>query len=285
MEIAAPAKINLYLRVIKKLEDGYHQIETIFERISILDRVKAELSSSGTSISCSDENIPTGEESLLGRTVRSFRQRASLQEDFRVHIEKNIPVSAGMGGGSSDAAAVLILLNQLAGAPLGALELAEIGASLGADIPFFLSGYSYARGTGRGDVIEKVEDDRQLWHVVVTPPFGVSTKEVYGKIPAFTLTKNRLVDKMFTAFLRSNNIKGIPENFRNDLQDIVLREFPSLKRVFTALRSAGARGVLLSGSGPTVFGIFDREKADDAARYIRGEFPEDKWRIQTARTY
>jgi 4-diphosphocytidyl-2-C-methyl-D-erythritol kinase len=285
MVFTAPAKINLYLEVIGKMEDGYHEIETFFERISILDRIEIEPSREGTVVRCDDPRVPTDEESLLARTIKAFREASGKTEDFRVSLEKNIPMSAGMGGGSSDAACLLKGLNEMTGSPLEEDELLGIGRSLGADVPFFLTGYSFARGTGRGDIIKKLEKRQDLWHVVVNPPFEVATKDVYNKTSAFTLTKDRGVDKMISAFLSGNNIKGIAENLRNDLQDIVLREFPSLEQVFSELRKAGAEGVLLSGSGPTVFGIFTREKAEKAAETIQRVFSAEAWRVYLAQTY
>jgi 4-diphosphocytidyl-2-C-methyl-D-erythritol kinase len=286
MVFTAPAKINLYLEVIGKMNDGYHEIETFFERISILDRIEIEPSRDGrTIIRCDDPRVPTGEESLLGRTIRAFREASGKTEDFSVSLEKNIPLSAGMGGGSSDAASFLRGLNEMTGFPLEEDELFGIGRSLGADIPFFLAGCSFARGTGRGDVIKKLEKRQDLWHVVVNPPFEVATKDIYNKTSAFALTKGRGVDKMISAFLSGNNIKGIAENLRNDLQDIVLREFPVLEKVFSGLREAGAEGVLLSGSGPTVFGIFSREKSEKAAETIQQMFSGENWRVYVAQTY
>ncbi|MGB2601373.1 MAG: 4-(cytidine 5'-diphospho)-2-C-methyl-D-erythritol kinase [Candidatus Omnitrophota bacterium] len=285
MEVTAPAKINLYLRVVRKLDDGYHEIETLFERISIFDRIVIEPSQNGTIIQCDDPKVPTDEESLLGKTVKAFREESGKKEDFYISLEKNIPISAGMGGGSSDAAALLKGMNEMTGSPLEKEALLKIGRTLGADIPFFLSGCSFGHGTGRGDIIEKLETPHDLWHVVVNPPFEVATKDVYSKTSAFALTKNRGVDRMISAFSIGNNIKEIAENLRNDLQDIVLREFPSLEQVFSELREAGAEGVLLSGSGPTVFGIFTRGKAEKTAEDIKRVFSGENWRVYVARTY
>ena len=286
MVFTAPAKINLYLEVIGKMDDGYHEIDTLFERISILDRIEIEPSRDGrTVIRCGDSRVPTGEDSLLDRTIKFFREASGKTEDFNVSLEKNIPVSAGMGGGSSDAATLLKGLNEMTGFPLEEDELLGIGRRLGADVPFFLAGCSFARGTGRGDIVKELGKRQDLWHVVVNPPFEVATKDIYNKTSAFTLTKDRGVDKMISAFLSGNNIKGIAENLRNDLQGIVLREFPSLEQVFSELRGTGAEGVLLSGSGPTVFGIFTREQAEKAAETVQRVFSGEGWRVYVAQTY
>jgi 4-diphosphocytidyl-2-C-methyl-D-erythritol kinase len=287
MIITAPAKINLYLKVLSKRDDGYHQIETFFERISIFDRLSIEsVRDSSTTIVCDDSRVPLGEESLMGRIARAFREKSGKKVHFYVKLEKNIPLGAGLGGGSSDAAALLKGMNSLTGFPLDEAALYEVSSQLGADIPFFVSEGSFARGTERGDIIQKVETDLEIWHILVTPPFEVSTRDIYNKISAFGLTNNRGVDRMFTAFLKQGNISGIAENLCNDLQAVTLRDFPTLEHVFSVLKTEGAKGVLLSGSGPTVFGIFGHEEVIKAEEKVRHVFPaEEGWKVFTARTY
>ncbi len=285
MFITAPAKINLYLRVIRKMDDGYHEIETLFERISIYDRISVEPARDRTTMICDDSRVPTGENSLLGRTVSAFNKSRGKDSYFRVAVEKNIPVGAGLGGGSSDAAALLKGLNRISGYPLDRKAMLDISRALGADVPFFLSDCSFGVGKGRGDIIEKVEAPLDIWHVIVKPPFGISTKEAYGKVSAFGLTKNMGVDKMVTVFLDGNDIGGLAENLRNDLQEIVLRDFPVLNNVLSELRTSGARGALLSGSGSAVFGIFERAGVIKAARRMGEIFPPGEgWKVYVART-
>lgn len=286
MILTAPAKVNLCLKVIRRREDGYHDIETIFERVSVFDSVSIEPVKGSTRITCDDPAVPVDEQSLMGRAVSAFRSRSGAEGHFRIDVKKNIPVSAGLGGGSSDAAAILSGLNQLAGSPLTRDELMLLGRELGADIPFFLSGASFACGSGRGDIIHPISSEAKLWHVMVKPPFGSDTKDVYGRLSAFDLTKEGSVDRMFTAFLSKNDIDGIAENLCNDLQIIVLRDFPVLGQVFSALGEAGAKGMLLSGSGSTVFGLFGREQAEKAAEKLRSAFkPEKGWKVFVAGTF
>jgi len=285
MEFAAPAKINLYLEVLKKREDGFHQIETLFERISIKDKLSIEEVSRETVVECQDPGVPTGEDSLLFRSIKLFTEKSQSTSKFRVSVEKNIPIGAGLGGGSTDAATVLMGLNEISGFPLEKEDLLEMARRLGSDVPFFIENSSFAIGTERGDVIRSLESEVKLWHVIINPPFELKTSSVYEKVPAFGLTKPGGVDRMFSAFLRENNINKISENLHNDLQTIVLRDFPSLGKVFTHLKEEGAQGVLLSGSGPTVFGLFSEEKAPQAAEKLRKIFTErDAWRIYIAHT-
>jgi 4-diphosphocytidyl-2-C-methyl-D-erythritol kinase len=286
MEFTAPAKLNLYLRVVGRRDDGYHQIETLFERISILDRIDIELSDRETEIISTDPTIPTGEDSLIGRTLSAFKAVTGDRSCFRIKLEKNIPVGAGLGGGSSDAAALLKGLNTLTGSPLDKETLMRIARPLGADVPFFIEETPFGLGRGRGDIIEAVETDLELAHIVINPPLYVSTKEIYAKVSPLGLTTGDAWDKMLTLFLLGKDIKGIAQNLRNDLQQIVLQEFPALARVFSALRSHGAEGVIMSGSGPTVFGVFKEDLVPEASDRICREFPEvEGWRVYTPRTY
>jgi len=286
MEFTAPAKVNLFLNILSRREDGYHEIETLFEKISISDRISVETASSGTRISCTDPQVPVGGGSLMMRTVEAFNRKAHSDFCFKVEIEKNIPVGAGLGGGSSDAAALLKAMNEMTGYPLDRASLMEVAGLLGADVPVFISEASFAFGKGRGDIIEEVDADLEIWHVMVNPPFEMSTKAAYERVSDFPLTKKKGADKMFTAFLQEKDVRGIVANLRNDLQENALRKFPVLCQVFSELEKAGAEAVLLSGSGPTVFGIFQKTKAEKACCELSRVFPpEDDWKVWADRTY
>lgn len=286
MILTAPAKINLYLGVTGKRSDGYHEIETVFERISLADKILVEPVKEPTLITSTDPSVPTDSNSLLGRAVSEFKKAAKSELNFKIGLEKNIPIGAGLGGGSSDAATLLKGLNEVAGFPLEKDDLLSIGKSLGADIPFFINEYHFAIGRGRGDEIEKIETPLQLSHILINPPFEVSTKEAYGKVGAFNLTNNRGVDRILSAFFDKKDSGTIANNLRNDLQQVVLRDFPDLNNVFSELKKSGAQGVLLSGSGPTVFGIFEEEKIENASKNLNEVFPREKgWRVLAARTY
>ncbi len=287
MNVTAPAKINLYLKVINKCEDGYHNIETLFERISILDHISVEISENdSTSIECDHPQVPTGPDSLLSKTVESFKKAAGIKHNFNISLKKTIPIGAGLGGGSSDAAAVLNGLNEITGYPLEKKVLMKIGGELGADIPFFITNHKMATGTGRGDVITKVENVPDVWHILINPPFEVSTRDVYSKVVPFGLTKSRGIDRMVTDFLKGGDIEAIGRNLHNDLQDIVLEEYPVLKKVVLEIKKTGASGVLLSGSGPTVFGVFDKQQVFKAEKELKKIFTAEKgWRVYAAFTY
>jgi 4-diphosphocytidyl-2-C-methyl-D-erythritol kinase len=288
MEITAPAKVNLYLRVIRKRPDGYHDIETLFERISIFDRINiVGVPQEEAAITCSDPAVPVGDDSLMGRTVAYFLEKSGVPDRFHISLEKNIPVAAGLGGGSSDAAALLSGLNAVSGGVLAEEELFDIARRLGADVPFFLRNCSFATGRGRGDEVETADIPVKIWHVLVNPPFEVSTKDIYSRVSAFGLTNDMAVDKIISTLPGTEGLGPLTKNLHNDLQAIVLREFPSLREVFSELKALGASGTLLSGSGPTVFGVFEEEEkaAEAAGKLERIFWAADGWRIYTACTY
>ncbi len=285
MDIMAPAKLNLYLEVEGQREDGYHEIKTLFERVSVYDRMSVELSPAGTTIETSDPGIPTGPGSLLFDTISSFKVASGINADFSVRIEKNIPIGAGMGGGSSDVASLLISLNRITGNRLSSDTLLEIGGSLGADVPFFLTGASFGLGTGRGDIVRTVETGPKLGHVIVNPPLQVSTKMIYDRVPGFTLTKDDAWDRILALFLGKKDPGFLTGYLRNDLQQIALQEYRFLGDVISFLTRLGAQKALMTGSGPTIFGIFDAEFIDEAESEARKRFPEKEgWKVFAAYT-
>lgn len=284
MDITAYSKLNLYLKIIRKRSDGFHEIETLFERISLFDRLSIKPSAKRTTIICDNPLVPVDNKSLLGRTVEKFKERYKKNIHFDISLKKRIPIGAGLGGASSDAAALLKGLNKLTGVFLEKDELLEIGRTLGADVPFFLCGYKFGLGKGRGDIIEKISIPVKLWHVLITPPFGILTKEIYAKVSDFGLTNERGVDRIITAFLEERDLAAA-KNFRNDLQTIVLRSFPMLEEVFRRLNEAGSKGVLLSGSGSTVFGIFKPDEAVRASVKLKSFFSKKQgWQVNVACT-
>jgi len=265
MDVTAPAKVNLFLKVVGKREDGYHDIETVFERISLRDTISVDKSSGATVITCDDPSIPIDADSLVGRAVSCFKKAYPPAGYFRIHVRKNIPVGAGLGGGSSDAAAIVGALNEISGRPLDEEALLRISSGLGADVPFFLKNIKFGHGTERGDTVKEIKTDIQLAHILINPGIRVSTESVYNRYDScFGLTNAPPVDKMVSAFLVKSNENELAKNLHNDLQTIVLQDYPVVKKSLTVLEEAGAMGVLMSGSGSTVFGIFDPGKVERA---------------------
>ena len=176
--LRAPAKINLYLRVLGKRPDGYHELETVFERVDLADELAFEASRE-LALTCDDPSLPCGEDNLVLRAARLLQQATGCGAGARIHLTKRIPIAAGLGGGSSDAAAAMVGLNQLWNLWLESSHLMELGASLGSDVPFFLAPTAFAVGRGRGEQCEPLPPEPPLVHVLVVPPERLSTREVY----------------------------------------------------------------------------------------------------------
>jgi 4-diphosphocytidyl-2-C-methyl-D-erythritol kinase len=275
LTVPAPAKVNWYLAVGRKRADGFHEIETLFVRLRLADKITLVPRSSGIRIVTS-ARLPKGPRNLAYRAAALLREEAGVRHGVEIRLQKRIPAEAGLGGGSSDAAAVLLGLNRLWRLGLSRKRLAVLGARIGSDVPFFVSGAVYALGHGRGEKITPVASRRRLWHVLVKPPFGVSTRDAYAEYarlaarrPA-SLTPPRGGAKILVRFLQDRRFKELPDGFFNSLEVALNKRLRSISEIKAALARAGAAAALLSGSGSTVFGVFEKEsQARKAARLMR----------------
>ncbi len=256
--LSVPAKLNLFLYVLGKRPDGYHELFTCFHKVTLYDNLYLELFPGRGDVNIEvtpDDIIPTDNRNICFRAAKHFFDSVGHNWDVNIRIEKNIPVGAGMGGGSSDAAGVLLLLNSLCKAGLDQDALKDIGAELGADVPFFLFDFVSAIGTGTGTDIYPVTVP-EFWYVLIRPNFSVSTAWVYNN---FVLTTGR--DD--TIFAVDQDIKTLLWN--NDLEKVVESTYPQIKHLKTALLRSGAVASLMTGSGSVVYGAFDnRLKAEQA---------------------
>jgi 4-diphosphocytidyl-2-C-methyl-D-erythritol kinase len=260
----SPAKINLHLRVLKKREDGYHDINTLMQRIDLYDEMIFSPIDRGVVISCPDSFLPENEKNIAYRAAHAFLSHASWPLGIHITIKKRIPVSAGLGGGSSNAATTLMALNELLEFRYTTDDLMKMGSPLGADVPFFIFGKT-AWATGIGNRLQSVEGIPPLWFVLINPSFEVSTKMVYENLN-FRLTKRMLKYKSFSLSTLEDLVKGL----YNDLEKVTLNLYPVLQNLKDLLLNQGAHGALMSGSGPTVFGIFtEEEKASKAEETLR----------------
>lgn len=249
MTVNAPAKVNLVLRVHGKRADGFHEIETLMAEVSLWDTLIIELSSGeGVTFTCSDAALPVDGTNLVCRAVAAFQRRSGFSGGVRVHLEKRIPHGAGLGGGSSDAAAVLRELNRLVGAGLTTRDLEELGAEIGSDVPFFIRG-NPAWCRGRGEIVEPLKErlaDGEV--IVVKPPFPVPTAWAYGM-----WAKGKVDGSSATSAGRHGSIE-----LMNDLEGVVFSKYlllPVLKRWLQ--RQDGVRAALMSGSGAAVIAFLD----------------------------
>lgn len=274
LTVQAPAKVNLCLRVLGRRPDGFHELATLMQPLDLCDTLHLSLGGPGLSLSCNQSQLEA--DNLVLRAARGFF--AALGQAARAYfiLQKRIPVAAGLGGGSSDAAAALLALNALHGQALAPEELVGLAASLGVDVPFFLGGAT-ALCSGVGEVVRPWPEFPLLDYVLVNPGFPLPTAGVYQEF-----------DLQWTNAAGRTKINRPPGDYSpglaflvNDLEQVALRAHPVLGRIKKALAGCGALGCLMSGSGPTVFGVFaDAAQAGRAARRIRRE---GRWWVRACR--
>ncbi len=264
MVVLAPAKINRFLYILDRLPNGYHEILTMYEKVALFDKLEIEASNdTETSIRIKCPSwLPSGPDNLVYKAAEAFTKAARLKIAITVQIEKEIPSGGGLGGGSSDAAVTLNTLNELSGKPLGPEQLFDIGSRLGADVPFFLTDWPCAIGTGTGTNLQPCSAESN-WYVLVFPDFSVSTRWAYKN---FKLTRKSDI----TIFDRRRLLTG--NLWQNDLEEPVCARYPQLFTIKKSLLRAGAEASLMSGSGSTVFGVFeDKDKATRGAASVTAE--------------
>ena len=259
--LTSPAKVNLSLTVLGKRPDGFHDIHSIMQPLTLSDEIDLVLTGGdAVTVTCAHPGVPTDERNLAHRAATLFQRETGRRCGVAIAIHKRIPVAAGLGGGSSNAATVLMGLDRLLGTACGEERLREMGARLGSDVPFFIL-RSSAIARGRGEVLEKITLP-PYWYILYNPPFAVSAAWAYENL---NLTKSSSDIKI----PNSEEVRGIGERMgdflRNDLEKAVLEAHPELKEIKDLLHGAGAGGELMSGSGPTLFGLFFDEKSARSA--------------------
>ena len=297
LTIPAPAKINLSLRVLGKRADGFHEIETVFARLDLADELIFEAADSGISMTCSDPSLSCGEDNLVGKAARALQQAGGISQGARIHLIKRVPIAAGLGGGSSDAASTLLGLTELWKLRVSSSRLMELAAGIGSDVPFFLCQAPYAIGRGRGERCEPVSSTLAVCVVLVVPRAALSTKAVYEdvdrdvvqrpliKMPGlqaghFDLTASAASITMVAHALRNGSLRELAQALANDLAPAAIRRCPVIARIQTLLRDLRCLGVCLSGSGPAVFGLCtDERHAQDMAHALKRR-GDPAWRVE-----
>lgn len=269
MRLKAPAKINWFLTVVSKREDGYHDIMSLMQCISLYDDLVFE--HSGIIEVISDLDIPL-EDNLVYKAASLLKQYTSYGGGARIILKKDIPVSAGLGGGSSDAAYTLLGLNKLWNLGLNNKELSLIGIRVGSDVPFFLNGPS-AFVEGRGEKVTPLKINSSTVFLLVKPPVSVSTAWAYsyfGRLSNGELTKKRVNIKLFYQTLKKQDLASLNTMLHNDLERVVVERYPVVGNIKDRMLEKGAVISAMSGSGPTVFGVFDsRDTAKKAAKSMK----------------
>jgi len=261
--VRCPAKVNLYLRVVGRRPDGYHEVVTVMQPLTLADTLTVSLAGEGVSLRCDRRDLPPGEENLVWRAARQFQEETGLAPGISLRLAKGIPVAAGLGGGSSDAAGTLLALNELTGRPLPPDHLHRLASRLGADVPFFLA-REPAVGRGTGTQLSPVTL-LPYWYLLVNPGVPLSTRWVYENLD--------LTAGLTTPAAEAWDPEHPETWVGNDLGTVALKRFPELAELLAGLRQAGARCQGISGSGPTLFGLFPtREAAQQAGLRLRRTF-------------
>lgn len=264
----AYAKINLGLDVLRRRDDGYHEVKMIMQTVDICDELFFEKTTQpGIVLSTDREDLPVDGSNLVYKAANLLFQDKGIEAGIRIVLKKRIPVAAGMAGGSSDAAAAMLGLNELYGMGYTVCELQQLGVRLGADIPYCLTGGTML-SEGIGEILTPLPPPPPCYLVVAKPDIDVSTGFVYGNLHADSLTYHPDIDGMVRA-LHERNLKGITDRLGNVLETVTTREYPVINTLKELLINQGAENALMSGSGPTVFGIFTKQDtAGQAARAV-----------------
>ncbi len=263
MLIRANAKINLSLDIVGKREDGYHLLEMVMQSIDLHDEVQLDEVEEGIVLECDKNYIPLDNRNIAYKAAELLMRTFNIKRGVSIKISKNIPVAAGLAGGSTDAAAVLKGMNELFKLDLTEEELMALGLQLGADVPFCIKGGT-CLCTGIGENIEVLEPFKDQIVLLVKPPFGVSTREAYGGFELDKIKKHVETQKLISA-MHSRDLSLMNYHMRNLLENVILRKHPMVKNLKQNLMRLGAITSLMSGSGPTVYGLFDDlEKAKNA---------------------
>lgn len=275
MKIFSPAKINLFLQVLGKRSDGYHDLMSLMCCIGLYDTVSLTFGVKNIVVSCHHPGVPEDDKNLAFGAAHLFLKTLNKNEGVNIVIQKQIPVAAGLGGGSSNAAAVFLGLNRYYGYPFSTEELMSMGLSIGADVPFFIF-QKPAIATGIGEKLEAYQNLKNLKILLVFPDISVSTADVYKKLN-LGLTK---CEKKLKSFLLNKQRFDPRYHLCNDLEAVTASTYPVIKTVKEALLSHGALGALMTGSGPTIFGLFSDSNA--ALKASQALFRIHKWETYLA---
>jgi 4-diphosphocytidyl-2-C-methyl-D-erythritol kinase len=282
VERLSPCKVNLLLNILGRRPDGYHALETVMQPVALFDRIEFNRGGTGVALTCDHPELPVDRTNLVVRAAELFCAEAGVTDGIRLHLEKRIPLAAGLGGGSGNAATALVGLNALFGNPVPEDRLASLAAQLGSDVPFFLQPQP-ALATGRGEQVQPLDGFPALegaWLLLIHPGFGISTAWAYQSLTRFPQALHgqpgraqRLVE-----LLRNRPLAEAARGFYNSLEAPAFDKYPILALYQEQLRDAGAAGVLMSGSGSTTFALAANE---NAARVLhesfRSRFGDTAW--------
>ena len=257
IKIAAPAKINLFLEILGKRQDGYHEIETVMQEVSLFDYIYMENYDKNVVFTCSNPKLSAGEDNLVVKAVRLLQNESKTYRGVKIHLDKRIPIGAGLGGGSSDAVATLVGLNKLWRIGYDEKQLMSLAGKLGSDTPFFVVGNT-AICKGRGEIVTPYPINVSYNYIIIYPRFEVNTAMVYKNFKN-SLTKNLKDVSFFMREFISGNPNKLGAILHNRLEDVVFKLYPDLEKIKKALSKFNFCGVLLSGSGSALYGLCKEE--------------------------
>jgi 4-diphosphocytidyl-2-C-methyl-D-erythritol kinase len=281
MIVTAPAKINLYLEIINKRPDGYHNIESVMHTVSLFDILEfTELQEDKIELVCDNADLFDSKKNLVYKAAEKVKEKYNITTGVKIKLTKNIPMGAGLGGGSSDAAATIVALNKIWKINDDIKNLELLGATLGADVPFFMTG-GVAKISGIGDVVEKINTKLNLDFVLVKPNFGVSTPYAYSRVK-FPLTNIHKISKIINNLEKGMfDFESAKDLFFNRFEDFIFDEYQEIKQIKEVLEDLGCAS-LMSGSGATVFGlVHDKGNID----FILNELKKCGWNVWVASSF
>lgn len=263
----AYAKINLGLDVIRRRPDGYHEVKMIMQTVGICDILtfrKSGRQDGAVTLFLDKKGLPCGKENLVYRAAELLTRTHGLRDGVEITLEKRIPIAAGMAGGSTDAAAVFHGMNELFGLSMSLQEMKDLGVGIGADVPYCIQGGT-ALSEGIGEILTALPSPPAAYLLIAKPDISVSTKFVYENLHADRLQSHPDIDGMVQA-LERGSLEGIVSRMENVLETVTVREYPVIQTLKDIMRREGARNALMSGSGPTVFGVYKTREAAEASR-------------------
>ncbi len=269
-QMKAYAKINLGLDVVRRLENGYHEVKMVMQTVGIYDELSFEKAEAGITVTTDSGELPTDENNLIYKAAKLMIDTYQIQGGVRIHLQKNIPIAAGMAGGSTDAAATMKGINRLYDLDCTLKELVELGVKIGADVPYCILGGT-ALAEGIGEKLTPLVAAPECFLLVAKPDINVSTKYVYEHLDAEGVAEHPDIDGMVQA-IEEGSLQGILNRMGNVLETVTVKAYPVIDTIKNRMRELGAVGSLMSGSGPTVFGIFlEESKAQEAYEKMKEE--------------
>lgn len=278
----SPCKVNLLLNILGKRADGFHELETVMQPVQLFDQITAAKAAAGLTLTCNLPGLPVDGTNLVHKAATAFRQATQITGGISLHLEKNIPLAAGLGGGSGNAAHTLLALNELFDLPLGTARLQELAAGLGSDVPFFLQSQP-ALAVGRGEQVQSLAPFpalRGAHLLLIHPGFGISTAWAYQSLAKYPAALNGQPGRaqQLIALLRGADLAAAGNAFYNSLEAPALPKFPLLALYQEFLRANGAPAVLMSGSGSTTFAVLPtRDVADRLRERFYARFGPSAW--------